>query len=721
MVTFEKLRTEARLAHTSGNLKQAENLYRQLIKAEERVDDIANLGALLRASGRIEEASLFYHAWLPKFSKEKTLVLNACNCWRQQGKLDLCKKILEQGLSDHQGDLDLIQALADTEIDLRNPRTAIDLLIPLLHNPNKRQRALISLGIARSLTGELKEALSNFEEANSKDPTNPVLIANRIIVLKDIGNIKAAKHLRNSLSAEQASCQEIRRANAMLDMHLTHYEAASQAFCKLAQELPGQPEHWLNWAACLQGLKFTCAPLRVIKRGLCWHPNNLDLQQTFARSLGEMGQQESLDKHRKLWKRQCSELSDQHIFSMQFQALGCNQEISAKMANLAREWEKSISHKIISNLNADTIRKPIDGRKLRIGYISADYCNHPVARFLLPILKNHNRDKFTLFGFHTGPFDDWITEHIRNEMDHWFDLNGMSDLQCARLIADQEIDVLVELGGYTANTRLRVLMHRPAAIQLSYLGYPAPTYLRCIDGWIGDKILFQSLNKVNKEAHRLLTCAGGYMVFDPGGELPTPARGNHKKFRFGCFNHSRKLTKQTIDLFCRIMQIIPDAELVLKSINFHECAEQERIRNRFKAAGLDTERLVLLNWVEGGLNHLQKYAEMDVALDPIPYGGATTTAEALWMGVPVVALSGDDMVGRLSASLLHYGNQKGWVARSQNHYIEIAAGLAKEGFRTAEKRKLLRAELEASPLADAQRLSKALESLYDQEASRAHC
>ena len=154
------------------------------------------------------------------------------------------------------------------------------------------------------------------------------------------------------------------------------------------------------------------------------------------------------------------------------------------------------------------------------------------------------------------------------------------------------------------------------------------------------------------------------MVFDSGGELPIPRRTANRHFRFGSFNHARKLTQQTIDLFCRVLEVNPEAELVLKSISFCEIAEQQRIRKRFERAGLASERLILLDWVEGGINHLKLYSEIDVALDPIPYGGATTTAEALWMGVPVVALAGEGMVGRLAASLLIHGNQKKWVANN---------------------------------------------------------
>ena len=135
-------------------------------------------------------------------------------------------------------------------------------------------------------------------------------------------------------------------------------------------------------------------------------------------------------------------------------------------------------------------------------------------------------------------------------------------------MADLQLDVLVELGGFTGDSRLELLCHRPAPVQLSYLGYPGPSYLQCIDGWLGDSVLFGQLNHVDRTAHPLIELNGGYMVFDSGGELPAPKRTAGQKFRFGSFNHARKLTQASIDLFCRVMEANPEAELALKSISF---------------------------------------------------------------------------------------------------------------------------------------------------------
>ena len=178
------------------------------------------------------------------------------------------------------------------------------------------------------------------------------------------------------------------------------------------------------------------------------------------------------------------------------------------------------------------------------------------------------------------------------------------------------------------------------------------------------------------------------MAFDPGWDTRTGSR-LCETFRFGCFNHARKLTSSTIALL-QYLQICPQSTLLLKSITFHEKDEQERIRNRFEQQQIHPDRLTILDWVNGGLNHLACYNLIDAALDPFPYGGATTTAEALWMGVPVVTKRHSGMAGCLSASLLKYGNQSQWIANQEEEYLEIAQTLFANGPRNKKDRVRLR-------------------------------
>ena len=538
------------------------------------------------------------------------------------------------------------------------------------------------------------------------------MVANRITILKDLGDFDQAESLIIKLSNSQKLQVDVAQATAGLLMAQNKLVEATKLFQHVCQQRPNNSGYWLNWAAALRGLRRTVAPYQVIQRGLCLAPENEDLQEALQQSLAEMARPEAAARCRSLWSRPDELLKTSYLFSRQFLGIGTAAGNSQALAKQARNWEKRSEKKSLGPLWPDNILEPLKGRKLRVGYLSADLANHPVGRFLLPVLSNHNKEHVEVWALSCGSHDDWITDHIRKRVDHWIDLRFGTATQCARMVADLRLDVLVELGGFTSDSRLELLCHRPAPVQLSYLGYPGPTYLRCIDGWLGDSVLFEQLNHIDRNAHPLIELKGGYMVFDSGGDLPTPKRTAGRRFRFGSFNHARKLTDSTIDLFCQVMAANQDAELALKSISFCEAAEQQRIRKRFEQAGLAGDRLILLDWVEGGLNHLQRYSEIDVALDPIPYGGATTTAEALWMGVPVVALAGEGMVGRLAASLLIHGEHGDWVARNQNDYVAIASSLAHQGPRNETDRMKLRRAMERSPLADGLRLSQELERQY---------
>jgi len=277
----------------------------------------------------------------------------------------------------------------------------------------------------------------------------------------------------------------------------------------------------------------------------------------------------------------------------------------------------------------------------------------------------------------------------------------------------------VELGGYTGHSRIAALLHRPAPVQLSYLGYFAPTYLDAIDGWIGDRALFAGLTDHERKAHQLWQVAGGYMTYQPPADLAKPKRIAGNKVRFGSFNHSRKLTTGTFMLYARVLQAAPNSELVLKSISFVEDAERERVRGELAAAGVDRSRVLLLDATESISEHLELYGTMDIALDPFPYGGATTTCEALIMGIPVVTLGGPGMVGRLSSSILAGAGLGMWVANDEDDYVELARKLACEGLRSNEQRQNLQKEILGSALCDPLRLTKELEQIY-REASEAN-
>lgn len=708
------MRNEAWAAHGKGELSRAETLYRQLLGTSPDLRDAINLGALLRGQGRLGEASKHYHHWLGRLPFDLTFSLNAANCFRDLGERAEGEALLQRGLNLEPNNEKLKLALAQAWLadgQLGRSRSMLEQLISA--NPQLRS-GWIDLGVCYSRQGELEQALKAFEKAQELEPGDARMAANQITVLKDLGRLEEAEQILTALALPDRNQKDLRGAEAGLLIAQNRMEEAAKILELLTQEEPQQPAHWLNWAACLRSLKYTVAPYRVLKGGLRFCPDNNELAQALSQSLAEMGRQRQAIE---LWRRSKiseKDFKDNHVFNLQFLGASYGLVSEQERFSMARRWEENKLSQGIGRLWPDLLLEPLEGRKLRVGYLSADFCNHPVGRFLLTVLQNHNRNKVEVWGLSCGPYRDWISEKLEANTDHWLDLRFLNDLQAARLIADQRLDVLIELGGYTGHSRIGVLVQRPAPVQLSYLGYFAPTYLKAIDGWIGDTELFAGLSKEDRSAHELIEINGGYMAFEPG-DLPIPERTNQAGFRFGSFNHARKLTPETVTLWCKVLNKTPNAELVLKSISFIEEAEQNRVRKIFADAGIDLNRLILLPWIEGGLNHLQLYREMDVALDPIPYGGATTTAEALWMGVPVVCLAGKGMVGRLSSSLLAAADCSKWIAKDQQAFINISAALAAKGPRDAAKRLKLRHKLMASPLADGKRLSKQLEKHYFQQ------
>ena len=709
-------REAARRAHEAGELAQAEALYRELLAAVGPPDPqvAANLGALLRAQGRLVEAEAHYKWALEHCAPDPMLLVNACNLLRQCGKAEATLALLEQGLERWPGHQALRWGLALSLHHSNQPSRALPLLHSLaLDDPNNLEIRL-ELGTCLAKSGQLQDAIRVLDQAaalNLQDPRALAdrLRAHRVMLRLDQGELQEARQLLNPTEGEQPS-PALLAAEALLLLAENNAVEAERRFRRLTALEPETAEHWLNLAACQKALKQMVAPLQTLEAARDLHPERKDLAQGLGSVLAENGRwQEALPLL--LQAVAGGATKDVHHANLQFIAAGARLLPAEALQQHAQAWEQQRRLKP-SPIWADHLRKRDPDRRLRVMYFSADFHNHPVGRFIEPILQNHDRTQVDLIGVSCGSIQDQQSQRLRQCCNHWLDVQHMTDLAGARAIAELEGDLLVELGGFTGGQRLRMLTARPAPIQVSYLGYFASTFLNCIDGWIGDHVLFPEgleAEAGGQQLHRLERC---YLTYRGESNLIRTRCGADPRFRFGCFNHSRKLSDPCLDLFAAVLRAVPNSLLVLKSQSFVEAAEQARIRQRLQARGIEEERLELLNWAADQQLHMELYGHMDVALDPIPYGGATTTAEALWMGVPVLALAGEGMVGRLSASLLAGAGLGAAIATSTNDYVARASALARRGIRSAEDRDQLHQHLKGSELLDAAGLSRALEQLY---------
>ncbi|HUN69463.1 MAG TPA: tetratricopeptide repeat protein, partial [Burkholderiales bacterium] len=342
-------------------------------------------------------------------------------------------------------------------------------------------------------------------------------------------------------------------------------------------------------------------------------------------------------------------------------------------------------------------------RRLRLGYVSPDFRQHVVMRFMEPILARHDRQRFEVSCYHTNPRKDEITERLRALAEHWVDAEDFSEVELAERIRADRIDILVDLAGHTAGNSLPVFAMKPAPVQVTYLGYPNTTGLGAIDYRITDAYADPPGGADRLSAERLVRLSRCFLCYRPTpgtpevGPLPASRNG---VVTFGSFNNFAKLSGPFLDASARVLEAVPGSRLMLKGKALSIAGIAESVRDRFRRAGIDPSRVDLRGWEAGVKDHLAIYNSVDIALDSFPYNGTTTTCEALWMGVPVVSLAGDRHAARVGASLLHVMGLEQFLAHDAEEYVAICARLAADVGKLTELRSRLRERMRSSPLMD---------------------
>jgi len=340
-------------------------------------------------------------------------------------------------------------------------------------------------------------------------------------------------------------------------------------------------------------------------------------------------------------------------------------------------------------------------RRLRVGFISPDLHRHSVSYFLEPLLTHLDRTQFEIFLYHDHPLFDATSERLRALAGAWRPIAGQPADRVEAMVRADAPDVLVDLAGHTGSNRLPLFARRLAPVQMTYLGYPDTTGLPAMDYRLVDATTDPAGEADAFATEKLVRFAPTAWSYAPPQEAPEPAPAPASQgggVAFGCFNHFAKVTDRTLRAWGRLLAAVPDGRLVLKGHGLGLDIFQGDIRRRLAAAGIPPERVELVERTRTIGEHLASYARVDVALDTFPYNGTTTTCEALWMGVPVVALAGDRHAARVGASLLAAVGRADWVARDEDEYVAKAAALARSapsGPRTA-----LREAMRQSPLLD---------------------
>jgi len=352
-------------------------------------------------------------------------------------------------------------------------------------------------------------------------------------------------------------------------------------------------------------------------------------------------------------------------------------------------------------------------RRLRVGYVSGDFRQHAVGFFLASVLEAHDKARVEVFGYSNSTKVDGATRRLRGAADHWREIAGVTNVAVARLIREDGIDILIDLSGHTAKNRLPVFALRPAPVQASWLGYFGATGLKSMDYLVMDGFAVPE-GEERGYSEAIVRLPHGRFCYAPPDYAPAPVDPPSLRrgfVTFGSFNHVAKIGDGVVRLWAQVLKADDSSRLVLKWKALREESVRSRLIAAFAAEDVAADRLELRGF-SPHREMLEQYGDIDIALDPFPFGGGLTSCEALWMGVPVVTWPGDRPASRQTAGFLDNIGMRDCIASSPDDYVARATALASDRQRRAELRHSLRARMAASPLCDAPRFARALEAAY---------
>ncbi len=345
---------------------------------------------------------------------------------------------------------------------------------------------------------------------------------------------------------------------------------------------------------------------------------------------------------------------------------------------------------------------PDPARPLRVGLVSCDWREHPVAHFISPLLTRATAG-MQIYVYDGTKKRDHVTRKLRVLTPNWREIDSRSDGDAAALMRKDGLDVAIDLGGHTLDSRVGVMAHHGAPVQVTYLGYASTTAMPSV-GWRMVDSRTDPAGAERWSTEKLLRMDPCFLCFTEPADAPEvvpPPCVSGGVVTFGSFNNLTKVTPATIGMWAGALARVPRSRLMLKGPGLDLPSVRERVVAALEAAGVARDRVTCLPMTAGYAEHVAAYAKVDIALDTFPYHGTTTTCEALWMGVPVVTLAGELHASRVGVSVLNAAGLGEWVAETPEGFAEIAARLAADTNGLSELRAQLRERVRRSPLGDA--------------------
>ena len=598
-------------------------------------------------------------------------------------------------------------------------------------------RALIhnSLGTLYLARGELAEAAASLRRSVELDPERPGVHNNLANTLRDMGDLEAARaHYAKALQLAQAvvdayqtgggatSLAHLRFPKPQLTLAeafatlgnawygLYRYEEAIESYLRAVALTDDDAEVHHNLAVAYLKTERANEALRYARKALELKDGSSRMHINLGdvlRSLGEL--EAAVNSYRSAIER--SPDADVAHTALLF----CEASMSQRPVEDFLADAIYFGKRMAANVTPFThTRAPRGTRPLRVGFVSGDLRTHPVGIFTESVLRHVDPSRIELIAYQTNDVEDETTQRLKPLFGEWTQLWKLSREAAAQRIFDDRIDILLDMSGHTAFNRLSVFAMKPAPVQVTWLGFFASTGIAQMDYVLGDRYVLPP-----EEAHHFIEkpwhLPDGYLCMTPPehdvsvGPLPMQANGF---VTFGYLGKLAKMTDEVLDLWVRVLREVPDSRLLIKAHELDRKHAVDATLQRFAERGIDASQLIL----EGGSKrgeYFKTYHRVDIVLSPFPYPGGTTTAESLWMGVPVVAMKGDRFLGHICESVLHSAGFGEWICDDQASYVQKVRELASSVESLAKLRAGLREHVLASPMCDAHRFARNFEDALE--------
>jgi len=616
-----------------------------------------------------------------------------------------CRQILDK-VPDDAAALNLLGVI---ECQLGNPAAGIVWIAKAAAAAPDNAGYLNNLGTGLSALDRDQDALLTYQRALQLDPAHATAHNNIATLYRNAGNLdQASHHFQHALGLRPDYVEAMSNyGNVLLD--LGQLDKASEILEKAVALNPAYEFAINNLAIVRQRQGRYTEAEGLLRKAIELAPAFADPHTNLAEVLKETGRvADAVD----CYQTAISLAPDQPgVQSNYVFALNNLASVTPQYLTRAhRDWNTNHAPRPVPERPQNTGQN----HRRRIGYVSADFRQHSVSYFLEPILANHDRQQFEIFCYSNGPMQDQVSARLRASCDHWRPIYGLSDSQAYDLIRTDQIDILVDLSGHTMGNRLALFARRPAPMQVSYLGYPATTGLDAMDYRLTDVWADPVGRTEDFHTEKLIRIDGGFLCYQPPADAPEVApcpRLENGYITFGSCNNLAKTTPAVIDVWAAILGGVPDSRLLLKGKALADEHVRARYLEAFAVRGIDGARLDLRSWISG-TSHLAVYNHMDIALDPFPYNGTTTTCETLWMGVPTIAVAGDRHSARVALSLASMIGHPEMVAADLQSYKDQAIELAACPQRLDAYRRDLRPAMRASRLCDGAHFTRALEKTF---------